>query len=73
MGIPRNWRLQAQRYRLIGEMCQACGTSVFPPRGVCSKCAASYTLALAQLQERVLVAVQPAQANADLLRSRRRW
>jgi uncharacterized OB-fold protein len=73
MSIPRNWRLQVQRYRLVGEVCKACGMSIFPPRGTCLKCAASYTLALAPLGERSLVPVRLAKADADPIRRRRRW
>lgn len=36
--IPRNWRLQQQRYRLVGEICEACGARIFPPRDVCPEC-----------------------------------
>ena len=36
--IPRNWRLQQQRYRLVGEICEKCGTRIFPPRDVCPEC-----------------------------------
>ncbi|MGD8243580.1 MAG: Zn-ribbon domain-containing OB-fold protein [Anaerolineae bacterium] len=37
-GIPRNWRLQQQRYRLVGEICEKCGARIFPPRDVCPEC-----------------------------------
>lgn len=36
--IPRNWRLQQQRYRLVGEICEKCGVRIFPPRDVCPEC-----------------------------------
>ncbi|MGD8968320.1 MAG: Zn-ribbon domain-containing OB-fold protein [Anaerolineae bacterium] len=36
--IPRNWRLQQQRYRLVGEICEKCGARIFPPRDVCPDC-----------------------------------
>jgi len=36
--IPRNWRLQQQRYRLEGEICEKCGAMIFPPRDVCPEC-----------------------------------
>jgi len=36
--IPRNWRLQQQRYRLVGEICERCGARIFPPRDVCPEC-----------------------------------
>ncbi|HDQ72112.1 MAG TPA: Zn-ribbon domain-containing OB-fold protein [Chloroflexi bacterium] len=40
MGVPRNWRLQQQRYRLVGEVCDKCGERIFPPRDVCPECEA---------------------------------
>ena len=40
MTVPRNWRLQQQRYRLVGEVCQGCGARIFPPRDVCPECEA---------------------------------
>ena len=36
--IPKNWRLQQQRYRLVGEICERCGARIFPPRDVCPEC-----------------------------------
>ena len=38
MSIPRNWRLQQQRYRLVGEICEKCGARIFPPRDLCPAC-----------------------------------
>ncbi|HEY3355285.1 MAG TPA: Zn-ribbon domain-containing OB-fold protein [Polyangia bacterium] len=40
MEIPRNWRLQRQRYALVGEVCARCGSKLFPPRDVCPACTA---------------------------------
>jgi len=40
MGIPSNWRLRQQRYRLVGEECEKCGERIFPPRDVCPGCEA---------------------------------
>ncbi len=40
MSVPRNWRLQPQRYRLVGEVCDKCGVAIFPPRDVCPECEA---------------------------------
>lgn len=40
MSVPRNWRLQQQRYRLVGEVCDKCGVAIFPPRDVCPECEA---------------------------------
>jgi hypothetical protein len=38
INVPRNWRLQQQRYRLVGEICEHCGGKIFPPRDVCPEC-----------------------------------
>lgn len=38
METPRYWRNQAQRYRLVGEICEKCGAKLFPPRDVCPEC-----------------------------------
>ncbi|RMG63364.1 MAG: Zn-ribbon domain-containing OB-fold protein [Calditrichaeota bacterium] len=38
MGIPRNWRLRNQRYRLVGSQCPQCQNLFFPPRQVCPHC-----------------------------------
>jgi len=40
MSVARNWRLRAQRYRLVGETCDKCGAKIFPPRDVCPECEA---------------------------------
>jgi uncharacterized OB-fold protein len=40
MNIAGNWRLQQQRYRLIGEVCEKCGKLIFPPRDMCPECEA---------------------------------
>ena len=40
MSIPRNWRLQQQRNRLVGEICEKCNARIFPPRDVCPECEA---------------------------------
>ncbi|HMQ52440.1 MAG TPA: Zn-ribbon domain-containing OB-fold protein [Anaerolineae bacterium] len=39
MEIARHWRLNSQRYRLVGEECPRCGHKMFPPRDVCDECA----------------------------------
>lgn len=39
MEVSRDWRLQKQRYGLVGEMCDHCGNKMFPPRDVCPNCA----------------------------------
>ncbi len=40
MNIVRSWRLQQQRYRLVGEICEHCNGKIFPPRDVCPECEA---------------------------------
>ena len=37
--IARHWRLRAQRYQLVGEVCPNCQEKIFPPRDVCPHCA----------------------------------
>lgn len=37
--IARHWRLNAQRYQLVGEVCPNCNHKIFPPRDVCPQCA----------------------------------
>jgi uncharacterized OB-fold protein len=39
MDIARHWRLSEQRYQLMGELCEHCGSRIFPPRDVCPDCA----------------------------------
>lgn len=36
--ITRHWRLNPQRYQLVGEVCPECGNKMFPPRDVCTEC-----------------------------------
>jgi len=43
MEIPRHWRLKQQRYGLVGNICDACGTKNFPPRYICPNCGAEVT------------------------------
>lgn len=40
MDIVRHWRLKKQRYGLVGEVCESCGSKLFPPRDVCPDCQA---------------------------------
>ncbi len=40
METARHWRLKSQRYNLVGEECDNCGTKLFPPRDVCLECEA---------------------------------
>lgn len=40
MDISRHWRLRKERYALVGEICEACGNTIFPPRDICPKCGA---------------------------------
>ncbi len=39
MQVSRHWRLQQQRYALVGQVCTDCEEKIFPPRGVCPNCA----------------------------------
>ncbi len=36
MSVPRYWRNEVPRYRLVGKECTACGNKYFPARPVCS-------------------------------------
>jgi len=38
MEIARHWRLKAQRYALVGEVCPHCDVKIFPPRDLCPDC-----------------------------------
>lgn len=38
MEVSRHWRLQRQRYGLVGEICPHCDEKIFPPRDVCPNC-----------------------------------
>ncbi len=38
MEVSRHWRLQEQRYKLVGEECDNCGVKLFPPRDICLEC-----------------------------------
>jgi len=40
MEVSSHWRLQQQRYKLVGETCDSCSAKLFPPRDVCLECAA---------------------------------
>ena len=40
MEVSRHWRLNKERYSLVGEVCPNCGIKLFPPRDVCLECAA---------------------------------
>ena len=36
MSVPRYWRNEVPRYRLVGEECAVCGNKYFPARPLCS-------------------------------------
>lgn len=36
--VIRDWRLQKERYRLRGKVCQECKVGIFPPRDICPNC-----------------------------------
>ena len=50
--IARHWRLKAQRYQLVGEVCPNCNGKIFPPRDVCPHCAGEATQPLFQFSGR---------------------
>jgi len=47
MEIPRHWRLNQQRYGLIGEVCPNCDAKIFPPRDICPHCGSEAKMAYA--------------------------
>ena len=40
MQVSQHWRLNQQRYTLMGEECPSCQTKIFPTRDVCLECTA---------------------------------
>ena len=38
MSLARHWRLQDERYKLIGRECTSCGRKLFPSRDICPHC-----------------------------------
>jgi len=38
MSLAKHWRLQSQRYRLVGVECEDCGGRFFPHRQICPQC-----------------------------------
>ncbi len=36
MSVPRYWRNEVPRYRLLGKACKACGAKYFPARPICT-------------------------------------
>lgn len=40
MQVARHWRNRNQRYGLVGEVCEKCGSKIFPPRDICPDCEA---------------------------------
>lgn len=38
MEVSRHWRLNKQRYTLVGEVCPQCEHKLFPPRDICPNC-----------------------------------
>ena len=40
MQVARHWRMKSQRYGLVGEVCEKCGSKIFPPRDICPECEA---------------------------------
>ncbi len=38
MSLAKHWRLQNQRYKLIGGRCEDCEAKFFPERQICPQC-----------------------------------
>ncbi len=38
MSLARHWRMQNQRYKLLGMRCEDCGATLLPRRLVCPHC-----------------------------------
>ena len=36
--VPLYWRLQKQKYNLVGTRCNNCNNSYFPPKEFCPNC-----------------------------------
>ncbi len=36
--ITAHWRLNKERYNLVGEICLDCESAIFPPRDLCPEC-----------------------------------
>lgn len=49
MEIPRHWRLNKQRYGLVGEVCPHCDHKIFPPRDLCPNCGSEGQVTLEML------------------------
>jgi len=41
MSLAKHWRMQSQRYRLLGVRCEDCGAKLLPRRLVCPQCKSS--------------------------------
>jgi len=41
MSLAKHWRMQSQRYRLLGVRCDDCGAKLLPRRLVCPQCKSS--------------------------------
>jgi uncharacterized OB-fold protein len=40
MSTPLWWQFKESQYNLVGEICDHCGSVIFPPRDVCPECEA---------------------------------
>ena len=73
MQVAGHWRVQKQRYMLVGEVCENCGHKMFPPRGVCPACQtpaqvpeqASYAVPLMAMKEGPLATARLGGAEGD--------
>ena len=59
MEVPRHWRLNKQRYAMVGETCSECSSLVFPPRAVCPHCGAGKPEVKQQKAVFTLETIQP--------------
>ena len=62
MEVPRHWRLNKQRYAMVGETCTECAALVFPPRAVCPHCGAGKPKTKQQETVFTIETFQPMQA-----------
>lgn len=41
LSVPNFWRLQSQRYRMVGSVCKGCNRLYFPQKRICPECGGS--------------------------------
>jgi len=65
MENPRHWRLNKQRYALVGSVCTHCSAKLFPPREVCPHCGNGAYAQQAEQQETLVAMPLRQHAAAD--------